>query len=69
MSSKNSPDLLNLERDIPTTPADVLALRANRPKPAADWLEQLSELVAQIPNLEEIRRHRKTFAGCEPFEL
>jgi hypothetical protein len=69
MSSKNPPDLLNLERDIPTTPEDVIALRENRPKPATDWLEQLTRLAAQIPNLEEIRRRRKTFAGCEPFEL
>ena len=69
MSSKNPPDLLNLERDIPTTPEDVLALRANRPKPAADWLEQLTQLTRQFPVIEEIRRHRKTFAGCEPFEL
>lgn len=69
MSSKKPPELLNLERDIPTTPEDIRALRENRPKPAANWLEQLTKLSRQIPNLEEIRRRRKTFAGCEPFEL
>ena len=69
MSSKRKPDLLNLEMDIPTTPEDVRALRENRPKPAADWLEQLTKLSKQIPNVEEVRRRRKTFAGCEPFEL
>jgi hypothetical protein len=69
MTLKEPPDLLNLERDIPTTPEDVRALRENRPKRAADWLEQLTRLSKQIPNLEEIRRRRKTFAGCEPFEL
>jgi hypothetical protein len=63
------PDLLNLERDLPTTPEDIRALRENRPKPAADWLEQLTKVVRQIPNLEEVRLRRKTFAGCEPFEL
>jgi hypothetical protein len=68
MSSKK-PELLNLERDIPTTPEDIRALRENRPKPAADWLDQLTKIVRQIPNLEEVRRRRKTFAGCEPFEL
>jgi len=69
MSSKKTPDLLNLERDIPTTPEDIRALRENRPKLAADWLEQLTKLSKQIPNVEEVRRRRKTFAGCEPFEL
>jgi hypothetical protein len=69
MSSKRPSDLLNLERDLPTTPEDIRALRENRPKPAADWLEQLTKLSRQIPNVEEVRRWRKTFAGCEPFEL
>lgn len=69
MSSKKKPELLNLERDIPTTPEDIRALRENRPKPAADWLEQLTKLSKQIPNVEEVRRRRKTFVGCEPFEL
>ena len=68
MTSKKS-ELLNLERDIPTTPEDIRALRENRPKPAADWLDQLTKVVRQIPNLEEVRRRRKTFEGCEPFEL
>lgn len=69
MNSKKAPDLLNLERDIPTTPEDIRALRENRPEPADDWLEQLTQLCMQVPNLEEVRRRRKTFAGCEPFEL
>ena len=69
MSSKNPPDLLNLERDIPTTPEDIRTLRENRPKPGPDWLDELTRLSQQIPNVEEVRRRRKTFAGCEPFEL
>jgi hypothetical protein len=69
MSSKNTPDLLDLERDIPTTPEDVRALRQNRPQPVGDWWELLTKLAQQVPNLEELRRRRPTFAGCEPFEL
>lgn len=68
MSSKKS-DLLNLERDIPTTLEDVQALWENRPKTGTDWLHQLTLMYGQIPNAEELRRRRRTFAGCEPFEL
>ena len=67
--SSRKPDLLNLERDIPTTPEDTRALWENRPKPAEDWLGLLTRLYEQIPNVVEIRRRRKTFEGCEPFEL
>lgn len=63
------PDLLNLERDIPTTPEDIRALRENRPKVGEDWLNQLTRLYEQIPNAEELRRRRRTFEGYEPFEL
>jgi hypothetical protein len=69
MSSKRPPDLLNLERDIPTTPEDIRALRENRPQAWSNWWDQLTRLSEQIPNVEEVRRRRKTFAGCEPFEL
>jgi hypothetical protein len=60
---------LDFDRDLPTTPEDVQALRENRPKPVENWLEQLTRLSEQIPNVEEIRRKRRTFEGCEPFEL
>lgn len=69
MSSKKPPDLLDLERDLPTTPEDIRALRENRPQTEGEWWELLTRLSEQIPNLEEVRRRRKTFAGCEPFEL
>jgi hypothetical protein len=69
MSSKDFPDFLDLERDIPTTLEDIRALRANRPQAGADWLEQLSEMSEQFPNADEIRLRRPTFAGCKPFEL
>jgi len=68
MTSRN-PDLLNLERDIPTTPEDIRALRENRPKRGEDWLNQLTLVSQQIPNLAEIIRRRRTFKGFEPFEL
>lgn len=69
MTSKRNPDLLDLERDIPTTPEDIRALRENRPRASADWLGQLELLVVQVPNLDEIRRRRPTSEGYEPFEL
>lgn len=69
MSSKEPSDLLDFERDIPTTPEDIRALRENRPRSRPDWLEQLQELVDQVPNAHEIRRRRRTFEGFEPFEL
>ena len=69
MSSKEPPKLLDFERDIPTTPEDVQALRENRPKPDPNWLDRLTEVVAQFPNAHEIRRRRRTFEGFEPFEL
>jgi hypothetical protein len=69
--SEKKPDLLNLERDIPTTPEDIRALRENRPRlnPGDDWLAMLTRFSEQVPNLEEILKKRRTFEGCEPFEL
>jgi hypothetical protein len=62
-------DLLNLEQDLHTTPEDVRALRENRPTLGEDWLGQLTRMSKQIPNAGEILRKRRTFEGCEPFEL
>lgn len=67
--TSRKPELLDLERDIPTTPEDIRALRENRPKVSEDWLNQLTRTSQQIPNLEEVIRKRRTFEGCEPFEL
>jgi hypothetical protein len=67
--TSRKPDLLNFERDIPTTPEDIRALRENRPKMREDWLNQLTEMYDQIPNADELRRRRRTFEGFEPFEL
>lgn len=69
MSSQNPSDLLDLERDVPTTAEDVRALRENRPRSGEDWLARLQSLADQFPSTEDSRRRRKTFEGCEPFEL
>lgn len=69
MTSEKPFKLLDLERDIPTTPEDVRALRENRPKWGPNWLQELTDLVAQLPNVDEVRRRRPTFEGYEPFEL
>lgn len=69
MSSKESSDLLDLERDIPTTPEDIRALEENRPRGSTDWLQQLEELSKQFPVSPEELARRPTFEGCEPFEL
>lgn len=61
--------VLDLERDIPTTPEDVIALRKQRPVRGENWLEDLYRLTQQLPGVDEALRRRKTFEGCEPFEL
>ena len=66
MSSKKPSDLLDLTRDLPTTPEDVRFLRENRPGPLT--FEELQELVDQIPNLQEIRLRRPVLKG-QPFKL
>ena len=46
-------------------------MRENRPclNPGEDWLNMLTRMYEQVPNVEELRRKRRTFEGCEPFEL
>lgn len=66
-SSEHS-DLPDLERDLPTTPEDVRALRERRRRPSSDWLEELQALHDQFA--DPVARHRRrTFEGYEPFEL
>jgi hypothetical protein len=69
MSAKEPFDLLDLERDIPTTPEDIRALEENRPWWSEDWLSQMEELSKQFPVSAEDVHSRPTFEGCEPFEL
>lgn len=71
MSSRESSDLPDLERDLPTTQEDIEALRRNRPVVDPNWIDQLQALIDQMPPevVREALRRRKTFEGCEPFEL
>ena len=69
MKSSDSFALLDLDRDIPTTPEDVQALRENRPRMPANWWDVLTAASEQLPGVQEALRRRKTFEGCEPFEL
>lgn len=69
MSSSDNLDLLDLERDIPTTPEDIRALRENRPRMPENWWDVLTRASEQLPGVEEARKRRKTFQGWEPFEL
>ena len=62
-------DLVELERDIPTTPEDIRALREHRPRMPQNWWDVLTEASEQLPGLREARHRRRTFEGCTPFEL
>jgi hypothetical protein len=69
MKSSEPLDLPDLERDIPTTPDDIQALRRHRPRVPESWWDALTAASEQLPGLDEARRRRKTFAGFLPFEL
>ena len=69
MSSKKTSEMLDLEKDLPTTPEDVRALRENRPTAGANWFAELQALADQFPPSEEDLGKRRTFEGYEPFEL
>lgn len=70
-SSGSSEDRLVLDRiaeDIPTTPADVEALRRARERSRRGFtLEQVHLL--EPPDWLPVPPCRRTFEGCEPFEL
>ena len=57
------------DEDLPTTGADVEALRAQRPRAGSNWLEDLAGLAAMAPQAASTLRGRRTFAGLPPFEL
>jgi hypothetical protein len=64
------PDFIDLEKDIPTTPEDILVLRLlreNRPQPGSNYLEQFNMLPEIINNAKEILR-QWTNEG-KPFDL
>jgi hypothetical protein len=69
-SSKTSADraLLDLERDLPTTAADVRALRELHQVLHENLLVDVNRLVAPTWS-RQIVANRPTFEGSEPFEL
>jgi len=69
MTSPKPSERLDFERDVPTTGADIRALRKHRPQAGPNWLEQVTKLAAQAPDAATELRHRATFADCVTFEL
>lgn len=71
MSSTRELDPLDIERDIPTTPEDVDALRRSSREPGG----QCADLVPLLHRLTEaarslgVRPSRDTSEGWSPFEL
>jgi hypothetical protein len=59
---------LDLDRDLPTTDADVEALRRNRPAGSLAELTSLDELNPP-PWFREREGRRKVFGDQTPFEL
>lgn len=61
-------DLLDLDRDLPTSADDVTALRRVRKIEPANWLEALQELYDALP--PQARRPRRcTDAGRPELEI
>jgi hypothetical protein len=67
-TSNGRSDLPDLERDLPTTPDDVRALRERQVRPNDNWLEVLQALHDQFAD-PAARHRRRRFEGCEPFRL
>jgi hypothetical protein len=69
MKSRRSSRLLDLSRDLPTSAADVVALRQVRQSERMS-LESYLKFLASFPalTLQELRS-RKGPAGDKPFEL
>ena len=67
-SMKTEPRVLDLERDIPTTPRDILVLRDLRKSKTKDALVHVRRLLAPGWTLAAVAA-RPTFNGCKPFEL
>lgn len=68
-SSSSDSELLDLQQGLPTTPADVLALRRvkqSRHLSTEDYLRALAHLHSLPPGVE--RPKRRAYGG-EPFRL
>ena len=69
MKSKESSRLLDLDRDLPTSAADILALRQARRDRIQD-LKTYLEFLSSFPDASAAAlRARKGPAGSKPFEL
>ena len=69
MKSRKSSRPLNLSRDLPTSAADVSALRQAQQSSRMDLESYLKFLAGfPAPSLDELRA-RKGPAGSKPFEL
>ncbi len=68
-SSSRDSDLLDLERGLPTTPADVLALRRIKRGRRLSTEEYLRALAQLPPRPPATRPPKKRVYGGEPFRL
>jgi hypothetical protein len=62
------PQMLDLERDVPTTAEDIRILRELRSSRMEDALVHVRRLLSPGWTLEAAAA-RPTFKGCKPFEL
>jgi hypothetical protein len=72
MTSSEPSVFFDLPWGFPVTPEAVQILRENPLKPGKGFWEQFQravDLLDRLPEAEEASRKRRTFAGCEPFEL
>ena len=60
----NRADLLDLDRDLPTSKEDVAALRSAKAIEPANWLEALQALYDALP--PRARRPRRTIDAGRP---
>ena len=67
--SSGSPDLLDLERDLPVTGKDVEALRIARESAPPLTFEEYFEFLAQFETTSEALASKGGPRGERPFEL
>jgi len=65
---KTEPQVLDLERDVPTTSGDILVLRELRRSKTEDALVHVQRLLAPGWTLAAAAA-RPFFRDCQPFEL
>ncbi len=69
MPSSPEPRPLELEADLPTSAEDVAVLRALRQARGHGLTRRLRLLRVPTWLAGDCLRRRRTFSGCEPFEL